>query len=342
MTGLWAIYSIARWLWSFCRSHARGGRTIQGPRSGLVRIWEDRVTPALSSILVDFHETQALFVITIQVASLMIFNNASLAFQDFSDAAFNTMVVRRISVDGALAVLLGQALLQLAGKHQWFPAALNTIAFALSVACQELVTSPSYAQLWDKLRTTVPVAQCGGNPSPASYCWGSYRDEKGVPKEIHGNGIDEFLVAQVTDISVRSCILAILLADQAWVNLRRARHPWQVRVEVSLERFHGFLRWTMRLVWAALAAGLSTLLLSYYLDLLRILQKYSLSGQWSFGQLVAAMIWAPVGLKFLNYIFCELAPCPFPSRPCQPVPPSKSRPMLMSCFTTTSRSEAGG
>ncbi|KAI0153057.1 hypothetical protein GGR57DRAFT_503192 [Xylariaceae sp. FL1272] len=142
------------------------------PKAKQIRKAIARHTTAVASVAVDFQEAQIFFVLTIQIAALWFYDEAG-RIRNSNSLAQSDAVWFAVPVAGygIIPVLLGQALLQRSRRHWWYTFILMTVSSVVTWYCFAQPEQSDYAALWAHLRKTRPIAECGGNPSPATSCW---------------------------------------------------------------------------------------------------------------------------------------------------------------------------
>ncbi|GAW20260.1 hypothetical protein ANO14919_097590 [Xylariales sp. No.14919] len=291
-----------------------------------------RFLVAFEAVMVDFHEAQTLFVLTIQVATLWFFNVAKVteSSQTYAEAGATMFIAFEFTWYGTIPVVLGQTLLQRAKRHWWYTTTLTNIVVAVGWWCFTRPYFADNAALWVKLKRASPVTQCGGNPSPKSYC-GVYN-----AASIYKNAD----LLPVTPTSTRYALyynllavtqnyhlyflvvvvfwqtVAILLVEQIYIGIRASKY-WngvsdfcaRLSTRLALRNpswisISKMCPWIIWIIWFADQSVLLVVLVYVLCGVLMNFESYTqLSGGWSYGQLVAALVWAPIGLKFIYYIF---------------------------------------
>ncbi|KAI2602744.1 hypothetical protein GGR54DRAFT_487701 [Hypoxylon sp. NC1633] len=260
----------------------------------------------IKSTMVEFQETQCIFVATIQIAALAFFNPTTLADKanTYGEAVSNTDVINRLAFDGMFPVLIGQVVLQRAGKHWWYTTALTTLVFVLGMVCEAKAGKLSYATLWAHFAQNDSIEQCGFNPSPYTYCFARFSSGDNL-SWLYTN-TDGFLASSPVS-NIRFWAIAYLLIDQ-FFTWSRGRFFVQRAAKLRKVRFAGNIIFVWRVLWwiswFLLQCALLIGLVGYIVMLATIFVTYS-GGleEWSFGQLVAVMVWVPLTTKFLYYTF---------------------------------------
>ncbi|KAI1421742.1 hypothetical protein F5Y12DRAFT_718121 [Xylaria sp. FL1777] len=255
----------------------------------------------IGSIMADFQETQAILVATVQVATLVYFNTNALveAVDTFSEAIANQDVIRRLSFDGVIPVLLGQIVLQRAHRHWWYTTFLTTLVFSLGIACNSVTSTLDYAALWAHFKDSASIEACGGNPSPATYCFTRVPGTDNLLFTYFStNG---FLGANPVSW-VRYWAIFFILVDQMLTWLPST--PFGKRLSFTGLPSDGWLVLLFwRFPWFVLQLILFFSVFPYVVVLYQVFSIYSGGpSQWTFGQFIAVMVWVPLGAKLVYSI----------------------------------------
>lgn len=260
-----------------------------------------RGAAALVSGLVEFQEAQGFFVLSIQLATMVIFASSDHAAMlsstnSFAEAVINIEAVQMLSINGLLPVMFTQIGLMRLGIRWWYLTILMLGVFTLTVCISQKSLMPDYNELWAYFKTQSPISMCGGNPSPMTYCLNSL------------DGINGALQRMNSGLSVGCGAMPALLADQVWHFLNR-----HGKMDKALDRWEAendkvlFVRrrvWPMltKVVWFSVEFALLIFVGLYLKSLVDILQFVGTSASnWTFGQLIAIMVWAPVVGKYTYY-----------------------------------------
>lgn len=260
-----------------------------------------RPAAALTSGLVEFQEVQGFFVLSIQFATLIIFASSDHAAMlsstnSFAEAVINVECVQMLSINGMLPVLFTQIGLKRLGVRWWYMTAIVFSVFILAVYISQLSLMPDYETLWAYFQEESPIATCGGNPSPMTYCLDSL------------SGLNDSLTRMNSGLFVGCMAVPALLLDQIWHAMNRkgrmdeALDSW----ELSNSKVLFFRRRAWPVIQAVMWFGLEFALLIYvgiYLKTVVDILKFvgTSASDWTFGQLIAIMVWAPVVGKYFYY-----------------------------------------
>lgn len=264
-------------------------------------IANSRAAAALTSGLVEFQEAQAFFVLSIQFATLIIFasddNSAMLSSTDsFAEAVVNVEAVQMLSINGLLPVLFTQVGLMNLGFRWWYMTLLVLTVFTMTVLISQKSLMPDYDELWAYFKAESPITMCGGNPSPMTYCLSSL------------TGINDALVRMNSGLYVSLGVMPAILIDQIWHLLNRhgrldaALDDWELtnsKVMYSRRRVWPKVK---AIVWFVLQLTL-VVYVGLYAKSLKDILKFvgTSSSDWTFGQIIAIMVWAPVVGKYVYF-----------------------------------------
>lgn len=260
-----------------------------------------RAAAALTSSLVEFQEVQGFFVASIQFATLFVFasddDTAMLSStSSFGEAVLNVEVVQMLSINGVLPVLLIQIGLMRLGVRWWYMTTIVVGVFVVALIIATRSLMPDYDTLWAYFKESGPIDTCGGNPSPMTYCLNSL------------DGLNSVLQSMNSGLMLGCVTVSVLLLDQAWYSLNsnnrleNALDSWELRNSMVL-----FLRRRVRpvfmvLLWFCLEFGLLIYVGIYLKAVIEVLQVVGTnSSDWTYGQLIAVMMWAPVIGKYLYF-----------------------------------------
>ncbi|KAH8900376.1 hypothetical protein GQ53DRAFT_127800 [Thozetella sp. PMI_491] len=209
----------------------------------------------------------------------------------------NSELIHILAANGIIPVLLTQAVLQRAGVRRIYPLAITMVVLALAEIIDVLVTAPDFNTLWTHFSATESIAQCGGNPSPRTYCasrlWRSDTLYGSLFLSIHRLG---YLAAPlfVIDLVING----------------PARPLWMNRMRELLERKLEALQVLVCLIHSCMWFFLQVVLVSgmaiYFVVVVAIFQTMSVdSSLWTYAQVVAVFIWAPLVTKYLYFSIGE-------------------------------------
>ncbi|KAK4203966.1 hypothetical protein QBC40DRAFT_273685 [Triangularia verruculosa] len=275
--------------------------TIEGALQHHQTFRQSAVNSALLSAAVEFQEAQTFFTAAVQIATLVTFKSScgsSCAALDtlssISESIMNSQLVRILAVNSVLPVLLMQSVLQRVGMGWWYTLMLTLGNCVLAIVIDNLeILAPTMETVWNHLRNTQKVQQCGNNPSLQAFCLTSIPQL--VPRSLQSAKM-AYIYPVVTILLVNQTLLrseksriSLWLRQRAWMNGSRM---WWMRRMIRV--IWGFVEF---LVMVNLAVHASTLR--------GIAEELGISvwNRWSYGQVVASMVWAPILGKFLYYNF---------------------------------------
>ncbi|KAI7782436.1 hypothetical protein LA080_013435 [Diaporthe eres] len=260
-----------------------------------------RPAAALTSALVEFQEVQGFFVASIQFATLLVFaaddQSAMLSStSSFGEAVLNVEVVQMLSINGVLPVLFIQIGLMRLGVRWWYMTSIVVGVFILSMVIATRNLMPDYETLWAYFKESGAIEMCGGNPSPMTYCLNSV------------DGLNPALQSMNSGLILGCVTVSVLVLDQLWHSVNHNRRLDDVLDEWELFSPRGmFFRrrvWPafMALLWFCLEFGLLIYVGIYLKATITILQLVGTSASnWTYGQLIAVMVWAPVIGKYVYF-----------------------------------------
>jgi hypothetical protein len=268
--------------------------------------------PAFARFLEDFQDAQCFFVLAVQVA-LFYATSQSVDFQSSDSMASlyaNDVALKMLSVTGKMPVFLTQACLFRAHLDSVYSLLLSTTAYILASTASFRVVdatvriSPNDA--YAKFNGYNVIDQCGGNSSPWTFC---------ISPDILGLlklDLDSYIYTLL--LSLQSfCLLLLWIGKLASLSeteyypdmldifrspflgrkLRGSRHTVQQALVMS---FRWFLFLTE--LWTA-----GSICLNMESQIAFISLGGNVDPAWSIGQVIAVVVWAPVLVKFLYFIF---------------------------------------
>lgn len=275
------------------------------------RLASSRFGAAVLSSLVEFQEVQLYFVGSIQVASFISFNpenpnTSSSNSNSFGSALLSSAIINILGVNGVYTILLCQVCLQRQGMHWWYTFVLMTIVFALAQAIVAKGESllPSTAALWDKLKDDHPILACGGNPSPMTYC----QPPLGFATALTTGAQGRHVFAIFGSLAYAGLFLDQLsYAFPGWISTLSS----QLKRPSDKSRAVGLLSrswpWVVHAYWFAIHVILLIGTILYFAILLNVVPRARIgdSTKWSFGQLIAVLVWAPTIVKYIYFSICR-------------------------------------
>lgn len=283
---------------------------------------------ATVAILRDFQEVQIFFIGAIQIATLSTFkpkasNSSDInSVNSFGAAIMDSELVQMLAVNSMIPLLLIQSMIQRGDRYKlrkadkkrrrlsftWYSFALVwvTVIFAIIVHARRDKLIANYEDLFETFKREKAVEQCGGNPNPMVYC--------NVDNDLNTKfnaGIPAIYVA-VALLTVDFIVFHVP-SWQRWNPSQRmldAMNPTQAQVFIWLRKCHW--RLLTKTIWFFLECGLLASSAIYLSDILAITHAMTGGsnswgatnswGSWSFGQLIAVMVWVPTLFKFIFYL----------------------------------------
>ncbi|KAK2597574.1 hypothetical protein N8I77_012353 [Diaporthe amygdali] len=292
------------------------------------RLSEGRLYQATFKILKEFQEVQIFFIGAIQIATLATFKPKSSDSSDansaksFGAAVMDSQLVQILAVNSIIPLLLLQSMIQrgtreeLAKQHKrcqrsplaWYTFFLVWITVILSTVVHarrnELIAH--YEDLFDRFKKNTAVDACGSNPNPMVYC-----------------NVDNDLVTRFNaGIDIIYTSISLLTIDflafqvpnwQQWHPLQKMKGAMNPTQAQMFEQFRtNYWPLFTKAVWFLLESALlasSALYLSDMLTITHLMNGGENSwgaanswGSWSFGQLIAVMVWVPTLFKLIFYL----------------------------------------
>ncbi|KAK0661664.1 hypothetical protein QBC41DRAFT_235708 [Cercophora samala] len=261
---------------------------------------------ALLSAAIEFQEAQAFFTAAIQIATLVTFKatcgpscTALDTVSSISESIMNSQLVQVLAVNSVLPVLLMQSVLRRVGMGWWYTLILTLGNYILAIIIDNLESiAPTIETVWSHLRDTEKVQQCGHNPSLQAFCLTSIPQL--IPRSFQSARI-AYIYPVITILVVNQILLHIGeskvtrgLCGIPFVNARRLR--WTKRI--------------VRLLWGFVEFLVMVNLAVHAWTLRNIAEELGITAwnQWSYGQVVASMVWAPILGKLLYYNSEECLP----------------------------------
>lgn len=264
-------------------------------------IRQSRPAAALTSALVEFQEVQTFFVISIQFATLLIFAGSDRAAMlsstsSFAEAVTNVQIVQLLSINGMLPVLFTQIGLMRLGIRWWYMLTLVLAVFVLAIYIAQQSLMPDYDTLWTYFKEESAIDMCGGNPSPMTYCLDAL------------DGLNATLTRVNAGLVVGCMVIMALLLDQVWFSLNttgkmdEGLDNWELTNSKVLFIRRRVAPVFLTVMWFGLELAMLVYVGLYLMSVIDILKFVGTSASdWTFGQLIAIMVWAPVIGKYLYF-----------------------------------------
>jgi hypothetical protein len=283
---------------------------------------------ATVATLRDFQDVQIFFIGAIQIATLSTFRPKASASSDinsvnsFGAAIMDSELVQMLAVNSLIPLLLVQSMIQRGDRYKlrktvqkrrrlsitWYTFILVwvTVIFAIIVHARRDKLIANYEDLFETFKREKAVEACGGNPNPMVYC-------------NVDNDLDTRFNAGIPVIYLAISLLTIdflvyhVPSWRRWNPSQRmedAMNPTQVHVFKWVKKCHW--RILTKTIWFLLECSLLASSAVYLADILAITHAMTGGsnswgatnswGSWSFGQLIAVMVWVPTLFKFIFYL----------------------------------------
>ncbi|KAI1109242.1 hypothetical protein F5Y14DRAFT_433347 [Nemania sp. NC0429] len=271
------------------------------------RLASSRFGAAVLSSLLEFQEVQLYFVGSIQVASFISFNpdnpnTSSANSNSFGSALLSSAIINVLGVNGAYTILLCQVCLQRQGMHWWYIFILMTLVFALAqaIVAKGATLLPSTEALWEKLKDDHPIYACGGNPSPMTYCQPPLGFTAALTTGTEGRHVFTIF---------GSLAYAGLFFDQLsyafprWVSIFSNKCEKMGEKTRAVRLLRRAWPWICHAYWFSIHVVLLLGTILYFAILLEVVPRAGIgdSAKWSFGQLIAVLVWAPTIVKYIYF-----------------------------------------
>ncbi|KAK0742238.1 hypothetical protein B0T21DRAFT_360919 [Apiosordaria backusii] len=264
------------------------------------KLTASRIHGALVSASVEFQEAQTFFTMAIQIATIATFEPSFTcglscsqqdSIQSLSDTIMNGQLIRALAVNSMLPVLLTQSVLHRAGMSWWYTLTLSLIVCVFSEVIRwQTVNQAPFHILLNRLKNLVPVEECGGNPPLTAYCL---------------TPLYNLQLVEMPMLIVGYATAMILLLAQSADHLWPVLSPFVERTRSGqLLAYIG--KHFFRASWWGLQLTLAIATVLHFVTLWTISRGLDASSkEWTYGQVVSAMLWAPILGKYLYYNICK-------------------------------------
>ncbi|KAL2880787.1 hypothetical protein SGCOL_003814 [Colletotrichum sp. CLE4] len=266
-------------------------------RSTLTYLRSTRFSVALYSAMIEFQETQAFFVMAIETATLtmVIMNSESLAIRVDVSAA------KAFATANTLLVLITQAIMQRRGIYWWYTFVLTTIVYVLCAIIQ-LLSLPAPSSSPNSSDSSLELPACGGQRSILQTCM-QFGDGDFYFVDGYGRSSDKS-----TYFVIYTAIMVFLAADHLGHtprlrrmkdSARQALEDRKIRIPAWIFKISSFLG---KLLWFLLVIVMAMAIFANVIQVHKFVrQTMRNKKQWTFGQVVAVLVWAPVLSKYIYY-----------------------------------------
>ncbi|EQB43158.1 hypothetical protein CGLO_18226 [Colletotrichum gloeosporioides Cg-14] len=275
------------------RRMKKRGRKTSSQREGRTESWLERLrasrfSVALFSAVVEFQEAQVFFTLAVQLASIsmMVFNDSLSAIRIDWKAA------KLFQAGNTLVVLLVQAELQRKKMHWWYTYLLTLMVCVFCLTIQQLGRE-------DEWPGFMPLPECGNDDFTESIletCRSGLYDT-GFDVDVIEHSFESYLsiiLISISFITLDQVAQIPHLPD--WVNSRvgvwRGESLAKTRTLKATSMFWCLLWFSMNAFLAHLSFYTTARILDQVGGTLRKKDK------WTFGQIVAVLLWAPVVFKY--------------------------------------------
>ncbi|KAK0710854.1 hypothetical protein B0H67DRAFT_646280 [Lasiosphaeris hirsuta] len=300
----------------------RRGREETRKRGKLVQsnLAASRFGAAVVSSLVEFQEVQIYFVGSIQIATLISFspdnpNTGSVNSYSYGGALLNSVTITSLSITSLSCILLIQRSLQRVGMHWWYPFITMTVTYVLALVIFAVQGDlmPSVEGLWDRFDSDSQLTLCGSNPSPMTYCRPPYalsfiRDAGSVYAVCFAGSLVwlGLFVDQVAS-TANSTTKKLPSSLQRW--LRGPREgKWgrgfdTLRCKLGKWKKSKTGTWVSKLYSILISLAVFWMVCGYITSLRPVVARVDIgdTSGWSFGQLIALVVWIPTLVKHVYY-----------------------------------------
>ncbi|UPK96146.1 hypothetical protein LCI18_007081 [Fusarium solani-melongenae] len=261
------------------------------------RLEKTNLAHATSTFLVEFHEAQCFFVISIEIALLYSGSRAS------SSGSTNRVALLLFSnllsifaCVGAWPILLTQASLRRSHLDSFYYLTLSTVAMALAFATSHKAVYPDIDESHKLFAGQNMISECGNNTSLRSFCLTS-----------GDTSIESIMLLSASGIRYLFLLISLfwfpklleLSAKITWLHKKPKPATEQQRKATCLAR--GVLV-GIAIIFFLATDGIAMAFIVYSLyDLHNIRLELDL-GDWGVGQVIAVLVWAPVTSKYLYLI----------------------------------------
>ncbi|KAF5656299.1 hypothetical protein FHETE_11059 [Fusarium heterosporum] len=271
------------------------------------RVWQasfaqTRFANATSSALLDFQESQALFVTTVSITAIITFGGSKAGLANMLTLLswmFNNRIMQGLITTGMYPVLMAQIAMHRAGERRFYTLFFVVLSWILMIIITEFQDFNDTA-FENHLKQVSTVVACGNNPGPMSFCQG-----------IKDRASYEFFALTLAARFAVHIIISCLIIDWAlhFANTHfTAGRTKYTQIGGGTRSLFAFaevkgVKPFLSIFWAALELLTISLVLIGLRQLVGLLDMHSEDGglsAWGFGQLVAVAIWFPVIIKFIS------------------------------------------
>lgn len=276
------------------RGHRQGASREGRTEAWMERLRASRFSVALFSSLVEFQEAQVFFTLAVQLASvsMMVFNDSLGAVR------IDWRAAKLFQAGNTLVVLLVQGELQRRKMHWWYTYLLTLIVCVFCLTITQLGTETEYPGFKE-------LPGCGkSTASILETCRSGTYSSEGFQTDAMAGYSTFYFTTVLVGISFMSF-------DQI-ARIRRL-HDWVAQRVESWREKSRVLKWMFKtasifwsLLWFLMNIFLAYLLFgTTHIILHKVGGTLRKKDKWTFGQIVAVLLWAPVVFKYFYLNICR-------------------------------------
>lgn len=259
----------------------------------LSKVEESRLADATTNLLVEFQEAQVFFVLAIQIALLI----ATLRGAEFIDASsissylVNQQWIRQSAHFVLLPIVLNQLSLRRMCRSSVYSLLLCAVVLIMGAAVI-YKTALSYQQdkLWGMFSSKFSVQECGYNTSLRAYCSGSS---------------SFYLLPGPSVMPWIFVLYGVLVLEKVAIAVSGSKQYKVWHESPAVFKIMDTTRLGAAVVLPVFYFASEIALLVFIGKACYLISHMVTPGEdWNIGQLVAALIWAPVVAKYLYQILC--------------------------------------
>ncbi|RSM05202.1 hypothetical protein CEP52_006401 [Fusarium oligoseptatum] len=276
-----AMAALAHFLGRILHSFGFKRRIIANRPSLSKRLEQTNLTHATSTFLVEFHEAQCFFVISIEIA--LLYSASRVSFTGVTTRAALVLFSHLLSIIaclGAWPILLTQASLRRARLDSFYYLTLSTAAMLLALWASLEVVYPDFDETRELLAGQNMISECVSimdvSPPGMRHVFLLLISLFWVPK------LWELMSAKITWLRKKL---------KPSTKQRRKGTVWKRTVHIGIA-----------VVFFLATDGIAMTFIIFSLYDLRNLRLELDLGEWSVGQVIAVLVWAPVISKYLYLI----------------------------------------
>ncbi|KAF2095264.1 hypothetical protein NA57DRAFT_59999 [Rhizodiscina lignyota] len=289
----WILTPLRRWSCTIAPAS-----TKRHLKSFLTRCEKSNQAHALRTLLAEFQEAQCCFITAVQIAVLYASSQSAVFYgaDNWQSLVNDLSAVQMLAIAGAQSILLTQINLRRAKLSSVYSLVLATVASVLAYVVLERATNPNNDQAYRIFAGQHPIDECGGNPSLRTFC---LKQESEFYSALH------WMLPQ-------AALLALLWGNKLWVETTGTTW-YKKRLNKLSYTKQETIAWTERIcsVVVTLYFAGEEIFTVYLLETSMlgsmISDTFALRSlpQWSIGQVIAVLVWAPVLSRYLYLVIRE-------------------------------------